>query len=458
MSAFGGTLRHPRLGDEGWAARPLDAIDFEHRPGIPYTGWPFDLQHLDPYYARAQRLCDLGVYPYEPEAWTDVAARRCALPLDGGEVDTTVFQFAQPPFQDALEQFSGSANVQVLLHSRVVGMTTYPNERRVDTVLARRRDGSSFVIRPRIVVLAAGGVENARILLSANGMRGLGNEHDLVGRFFAERLSVHAGHIVTPLPHLIERAAFYDLHHVGRTLIRGALRVTDKIQRHRDLLNCAFFVLPRPEAVTTDAVRSLATLRKAVARKPLLDNSRQHIATVIGGVGDIADLALSRGKGARRRLIIRAQAEQAPNRDSRVTLGSRRDSSGLPVPRITWRMNDSDAASINASLDIVDSALRSSGLGVVQSAMGDEHRRPLMEGNHHHLGTTRMHVDPRNGVVDANCRVHTVANLYVSGSSVFPTYGSSNPTLTIVALAVRLADHLANQFASGADRPGHIRA
>ena len=151
---------------------------------------------------------------------------------------------------------------------------------------------------------------------------------------------------------------------------------------------------------------------------------------------------------ARSVLALRVQAEQAPNPDSRVTLGTRRDRFGLPVARVDWRPAPSDRASIRASQKAVDTALRAAGLGHVEFMLGDEHPPTLLEGNFHHLGTTRMHTDPARGVVDADCRVHGVRNLYVAGSSVFPTYGCSNPTLTVVALALRLADHLKKQLAS----------
>ena len=128
-------------------------------------------------------------------------------------------------------------------------------------------------------------------------------------------------------------------------------------------------------------------------------------------------------------------------------LGTRRDRFGQPVARIDWRPAPSDRASIRASQEAIDEALRAAGLGHVEFMLGDEHPPTLLEGNFHHLGATRMHADPAMGVVDADCRVHGVRNLYVAGSSVFPTYGCSNPTLTVVALALRLADHLKKQLA-----------
>jgi choline dehydrogenase-like flavoprotein len=216
------------------------------------------------------------------------------------------------------------------------------------------------------------------------------------------------------------------------------------VQQERQLLNCAFFLPTRNLSMTAEAVRSAATLVKASRRHPLPVGMVGHLRNVVTGLGDLGVFArdrLRRADHGRSILALRAQGEQAPNPDSRVTLGSRRDRFGLPVARLDWRPGDSDRASIRASQEVIDQVLRAAGLGHVAFMLGDEHPPALLEGNFHHLGATRMHTDPAKGVVDADCRVHGVRNLYVAGSSVFPTYGCSNPTLTVVALALRLADH-----------------
>jgi choline dehydrogenase-like flavoprotein len=228
------------------------------------------------------------------------------------------------------------------------------------------------------------------------------------------------------------------------------LRVRDAVQRERQLLNCAFFLPTLNLSMTAEAVRSAATLVKARRRRPLPAGMVGHLRNVVTGLGDLGVFArdrLRRLDDAGSVLALRAQGEQAPNPDSRVTLGTRRDRFGLPVARIDWRPASSDRASIRASQEVIDEALRAAGLGHVELMLGDERPPALLEGNFHHLGATRMHPDPAMGVVDADCRVHGVRNLYVAGSSVFPTYGCSNPTLTVVALALRLADHLKKQLA-----------
>lgn len=227
--------------------------------------------------------------------------------------------------------------------------------------------------------------------------------------------------------------------------------MTDAAQREGELLNCAFFLLIRDLSFTVEAVQSLATLVKARRRRPLQAELLGHLANIVSGLGDLGAAArahLRRADPAGSVLALRAQAEQAPNPDSRVTLGTRRDRFGLAVAQLDWRPTAADRASIRASQKAVDTALRAAGLGRVEFMLGDEQPPALFEGNFHHLGATRMHTDPAMGVVDADCRVHGVSNLYIAGSSVFPTYGCSNPTLTVVALALRLADHLKKQLAA----------
>lgn len=440
LCAFGGTLRHQNFIDEGgWAARPLDPVDFHERPDVPYSGWPFDREHLNPYYAMAHVASGMDRYDYDPRTWSDDA--NPILDLAGTGVESTMFQFGPAKFHERLVQFRRSQNVQLILRSRVVDMVVDPVSGAVREVEVRRDDGTRMVVRSRVVVLAAGGIENPRMLLVANQGRGLGNEHDLVGRYFSERLSTHTGHIVGASGDLVSRMALYSQHKVDGTVVYGALRLTDMVQRRHGLLNCAFFVLPRPASVTTDAVRSLATVRKLLERRPLRSLPGRHVRNIATGLDDLTGYALNRFRPHETRLIVRAQAEQTPNRESRVSVGPRRDEFGLPMARVTWRVAKSDLDSIKRSLALLNRGLDAAAVGRLELTIRDD-PPPLMEGNHHHMGTTRMHNDPRGGVVDANSRVHSVPNLFVTGSSVFPTYGSSNPTLTIIALATRLADHV----------------
>ena len=457
VRAFGGTSRW-WWPDQTWASRPLDPIDFEARPSVRYSGWPFDRAHLDPFYERAHTVNELGPYDYDPSGWTTACTPE--LPLAGPEIESTMFQHAPGTFDSRYDELVRSDDVTLFLHASVTDLVPNDAYQCVERVEVRRDDGSRFFVRARIVVLAGGGIENPRLLLLGQLARGraLGNDHDLVGRFFAERISAGTGFVVAARPGTVERAGFYEEHAARDTLVQGALRVADKVQRERDLLNVVFFLLARPAPTMSPAIRSIATLAKGIVRRPLLSDLPAHLGNVGAGLGDVAAMVrayLRRGAPVGRVLMMCVQGEQAPNPNSRVTLGWRRDRFGLPVARIDWRPSAGVRESIRASQEVISAGLQAAGLGHVESMLGDEHPPALFEGNFHHLGATRMHEDPRQGVVDANCRVHGVHNLYIAGSSVFPTYGASNPTLTILALALRLADQLKQRLA---EAPGTAKS
>ena len=141
--------------------------------------------------------------------------------------------------------------------------------------------------------------------------------------------------------------------------------------------------------------------------------------------------------------------EQAPNRESRVVLGQDRDRLGCPRVELRWRLSEIDKRTAHRAHEILREELARAGLGRFRSALGEpgDAWPSGLRGARHHMGTTRMHPDPRRGVVDADARVHGIANLYVAGSSVFPTSGAANPTLTIIALALRLAAHVTRRLA-----------
>jgi choline dehydrogenase-like flavoprotein len=449
--AFGGTSCRWELdverGQEGWNTRPLDAVDFEARPEIPHSGWPFRREELEPYYVRAQATSRLGPYLYSPEAWEEgEVARR--LPLDESQVVTSIFLYGRRTFGDYLEELAKADRVSVFLHATAVELVTEEGAREVSRVSVVGGLDHRFSVAAKIYVLAAGGIDNPRLLLVSNGAHaaGLGNENDLVGRFFMERPTVRTGILTPSRPALLERARLYAVHNVRDARVRATLSVSEPVLRKEGLLNSTFFLWPRHRAFASDGIRSLVTLYRALDRRPAPRLLKRHARTVAANLDDVARTAyrdlIKRAARRNEVLLMRAQAEQAPNPDSRVTLDERRDHLGLRQARLDWRLSELDLRSIRRAQDIIDLAFRSAGLGRLEHKLGEEDPPALVAGGYHHMGTTRMHRDPKQGVVDEHCRVHALSNLYIAGSSVFPTSGYANPTLTVVALAVRLADHI----------------
>jgi choline dehydrogenase-like flavoprotein len=445
--------------DEGgrsyiWRSGPLDPVDFESRPGIAHTGWPFSREALIPFYERAQKICQLGPFEYGVEDWEDPEARpRWPLPRD--EFVTNIFQYGSRTFADYLGELARAQNVTTILNSTVCELVTAENPSTISEVTVRAEAGKAFRVKARAYVLAAGGIENARLLLLCNKTHtaGLGNTNDLVGRFFMERLTIRSGVIAPTDSDLFQRSLLYKIQFARGVHSQGVLRLNEKLMRSEGLLNAVMFMLPAHKAFTSEGVRSLVALYRAVRRRPLPGDLLRHAKNVAGDLDDVAltlyRQVIARGSANDEVFILRVQAEQSPNPSSRVTLDDARDAFGLRKARLDWRVTEFDRWSIRRTQEILDRELRRANLGRLERKLGEEDPPALFRGAFHHMGTTRMHREASHGVVDADCRVHGLANLFVAGSSVFPTAGSANPTLTLVALAVRLADHLKDELAAG---------
>jgi choline dehydrogenase-like flavoprotein len=429
---------------DGWAARPLEPLDFEPRPGLPLSGWPFRYHDVEPYYRRAQVVSRLGPFAYDAATWEREGARR--LPL-GDRVETIVLQRGPLTFAHHVGTLAAASNISLVHHATVTRLVTAAGGGRIVEAIARPRSDSTISVGARLYILATGGIENARILLLTNDARpaGLGNGNGLVGRYFMERLSARGGVLMPTDPDLARQAVLYTNHLVDGTRVHGVLTLPADTIRQEQLTNTMLWLKAAPKAFTSEGVRSALTLARGFRRRPYIDGVPGHVRNVIADLGQVASTIWGhRGSVQEQPEVFQVafQAEATPDADSRVTLSPTRDRYGLQRPRLDWRIAEDDFRSIRRTIDLVDARLRETGIGRIIRKFGDERPSAMIVGNFHHLGTTRMATDARCGVVDEHCRVHEAENVYVAGSSVFPTAGFANPTLTIVALAIRLADHL----------------
>ena len=435
---FGGTTGH-----WGGYCAPFDAIDFTKRSWVPHSGWPITRAALDPFYARAQSLVELGPYEYDAAWWSDQDPTRVPFPVDRGVLRHKMWQFSPPTrfgsrYRDAIVQ---APNVHLYTHANVCDITANESVTAVETLEVRQHDGRTLRVRARQVVLACSTMQNVRLLLASNrqAAAGLGNQHDVVGRFFMEHLEMPVGKAVITRPQSMQLYAF----DFGLTKARAELALTDAMQESLGLLNATIALEPAPdvgEAPTTfeaeppEAVEAFrretkdgltAEMRAEAAQAP------PHDAASVARAPYFA-------------LITRQ--EQAPNPASRVTLSDTRDALGVPRARFDWQLTALDKRTMRTTLLTVAKEFGRANIGRVQVRdwlRPDSESWPTqVSGGWHDMGATRMHDDPTQGVVDANCRVHGLANLYIAGAGVFPTAGSANPTLTLLALALRLADHL----------------
>lgn len=437
----------------GWC-RPLDPCDFETRDWIEGSGWPFGASELRPFYARAHEMCGLGDPDYDAASWERRLGNH-RLPVSGDEFLSSVFHVSRVRFGTAFgPTLARAAQIRALLHANALRLVLAPDSERVARVEVGTLNGRRFDVVARTFVLAAGGIENARLLLLSGDSpeRSIGNAHDLVGRCFMEHGFVEAGFLRLADPR--QSLVFYfpqRFRSGGRKhMIRAVLAPTPAVRHRERLLGCAIFFRPWYEADPVfeapevkamlevwDGLRGRAVPGRLAERTARMSRAPRKLLT-----------ALCRRLFARPRpqasWRLRAALECTPDRGNRVTLSGRRDALDRPLPHVRWCLGELDIHSVRRAHQLLDVRVRKDGLGRIEPRLQDDADswRAAVDSGKHHMGTTRMHVDPRRGVVDANSRVHGIANLYVAGGSVFPTAGFANPTLTIVALAARLAAHL----------------
>jgi choline dehydrogenase-like flavoprotein len=313
----------------------------------------------------------------------------------------------------------------------------------------------------KLFILATGGIETPRLLLLSNVTQraGLGNQYDLVGRFFMEHLHFWSGVYLPSHLDLYNSAALYAaIRRVKQVPIIGKLALSEKVLREEKLLNQNIQLIPR--TITTadlyrgpiaKSISSLQALRVALCGGNVPVALGKHLVDVVVGLDDVARATYRKVRRQIARIFpekhipgfrLAHMTEQAPNPNSRVMLATERDCLGQSRVRLNWQLSGIDILSVVRTQQIIDAELRRARLGRLYTQLRDETPPPGLHGGYHHMGTTRMHSDPKQGVVDANCRVHGLSNLFIAGPSVFPTGGYANPTLTIVALAARLADHI----------------
>lgn len=450
LRMLGGSSNH-----WGGNIRPMDALDFEVRDWIPNSGWPFGLEELLPYYKRAASFCGVPNEAFEIES-QEAAVGASPWDFVDDAITTQVFQTVGGEaralgayHEETLENSSG---VTTYLFANVVDITTDDLSSRVRELTIKTLNDKTLKARAKHYVLAAGGIENPRILLLANKTRpaGLGNENDLVGRYFMEHLTSPDFALLFPSdPQLDFR--FYKDYEADWGETWGMLTFSEEIQRQAGLVNARFQAAKITNEfnknIDEPGMQSLAKLVQSGSSGRVPDELEQHLANVIADIDDVAQSGYYRLFHHPDYPLVSIDlvviSEQIPNPDSRVYLSQEKDRFGQNRCVLDWRLTDLDSENLTRISDQIQRQFGRSELGRVRIQLPEGGYKNINPHPHyHHMGTTRMDEDPKRGVVDANCRLHEVSNLYVAGSSVFPTVGNVNPTLTIIALAYRLADHL----------------
>ena len=450
----------------GWC-RPLDPIDFEHRPWVENSGWPFPAEELKLHYRRAHGLCQIAGDSYDPaSAVAEIARPRARLlPFNPEKLETSVYRFSPPTrfgrvYREKLRQ---ARNVRCYLNANVLKIRTGDDARAVSRLEVGCLSGTRFEVAAKLFVLAAGGIENTRLLLLSNDVipDGLGNQHGLVGRFFMEHPHTKRALIATrrSMPSALYGLSFRDAAVLARLSLPVSLRQKEELLNYSCNIHPVYlghdtagWLAFRKLVLSIDAgrrsdpyVRFPPYGRKRLSLREAFDITRQFDRVTIAAM-----LQYFQPNRLIRGFILESKSEQAPNAESRVTLDHARDAFGLNRVKLDWRTLPIDRRTVVRADEIIDEELRRLGIGMLMPLDPAEREcwPANLEGGWHQIGTTRAHADPKHGVVDAQGKVHGMANLFIAGSSIFPTGGAAPPTLTIVALALRLAEHLGHVLTS----------
>jgi len=430
---FGGTTGH-------WAGfcSTFDEIDFEKREWIPHSGWPITLKDLEPYYRKAHKDVELGSYEWDWKYWQKNDPDLKPMMKDESVVWNKLWQFS-PPTRFGTRYRStivNAKNIHLYTYANVTEISTNENVSAINEVTAKNYTGKEHIIKAKHFILACSAIQNARVLLASNRQahKGLGNDNDLVGRYFMEHLEIKSAELWLTKP---DPMKLYSLDY-GKTKARCELAITKDQQEKHKILN---------------GTSSLSPLIIARSTPPMIkiwdtDDPKEDAKNMVDKLGKAGKIAQSaKGGTLLKSYELFTRIEQAPNPDSRVTLESEKDSLGMPRATLHWVLTPLEKHSIRKIYKLIGQQAGVAGIGRVKllNYLIDENDTSWPDftgGGWHHMGTTRMSTDPKYGVVDANCKVHGIANLHIAGSSCYVTAGATNPTLTLIALSLRLSDQM----------------
>lgn len=449
---FGGT-------STTWSGRvaTFSDIDFEERPWVPDSGWPFARSELKPYFERSLPYLGIAIADnanQPPEAFSG----GCASGVDPRYLIDYVWSYSRDTVNPrdfarfGPRALTGRFNgVRAFVNATVTHIDTTPEGDLVTGLEVTGADALRRRVEARYTILAAGGIENARLLLASNRQLpgGVGNSADVVGRYLADHPRGPVGYFAEPGYREIQRrfGNQYAVVNDRQVTLTVGLALSPHVQRTEELLNCSMWV--SGVLAIDDPLGSLSRLTR------MRGGTRADVAHVVRGAGLI-------GAGAKRYLIDRrsplrrlqdlsleAMVEQQPDRNSRVTLSSQVDALGIPLSKLDWRINTMEARTVRRAAQLFASEMTRLGAPrPIFAEMMIDHSLPLkLPDVAHPSGTTRMSSVPRTGVVDEKCAVHGVEGLFIAGSSTFPTNSHANPTQMIVAMAIRLADEVKRRLA-----------
>lgn len=429
---FGGASGH-----WGGMCSTFDEIDFKKRDWVDHSGWPINRADIDPYYKRAHPVLDLGPYEYDLSYWRNKYPSFIPFPLDENIIWSKMWQFSPPTrFGEKYKNAIVNApNVELYTYANVTLVRANDSVSSITGLVVKNYSGKQHTVKAKYFILACCAIQNARLLLASNEQApaGLGNDYDLVGRYFMEHPELKTGELWLAHSNPIE------LYIKSELRVRAELAVSAKMQKALRMLNGTASLMPI--SISRKMQPAVKTWQDKDPRKSLHSFNEDY------GKAYRKNLYQYFSSGNAYCYGLYTRIEQAPNPSSRVVLSVEKDELGVPRANLHWAMTALDKWTIRKVNELIGQQVGTTGIGRVKLAEflqddNDESMPSFTSGGWHHMGTTRMSDDPHTGVVNANCRVHGISNLFSAGSSCYPTGGAVNPTLTLVALSLRLSDHL----------------
>lgn len=435
---FGGSSMH-----WGGMCSTFDDIDFEVRDWVEHSGWPIKKDAIAAFYPAAHNILDLGIYEWDVNYWMKQDPKCIPLPLDPKIVWNKMWHFSPPTrfgtkYRDVIVN---AKNIHLYTYANVVDIKATDNISSINSVTVKNYAGKEHTVKAKYFILACCAIQNSRLLLASNKQApaGLGNDNDLVGRYFMEHPELKTGELWL---NYSDELKLYQFEKV-----RAEIAVFPEVQKELKILNGTISLNPLPLARKVQS--NVRTWNEEDPRKSLKKNQNDY--------GDaykksFFQRVIDRFSPKKEEKIFQSfelytRIEQAPNPSSRVELSNEKDSLGVPRANLRWAMLPIDKRTVRKLNELIGQLVGAAGIGRVKlyDFLLDENDTSMPDftsGGWHHMGTTRISEDPKKGVVDANCKMHGIDNLYIAGSSCFTTGGAINPTLTVVAISLRLSDHI----------------
>lgn len=447
LRLFGGTSNH-------WTGsnQMLESMDFKYRDWIKYSGWPISLEDIRPYYKKAFEINEIPSLiddlPYIDKQ-DNFLKSKILLENKLKEDISLITNYINPlRFSEKYEkEFKNDKNLKTIIHCTANKITT-DDDNNIKSIEAITIKKKKVIIKAKYYVLAMGGIENARfLLLNLNNIPyNTFNNHPIIGSFFQEHYGFTAG---TLLLH-DEMAKYlrykYNANFNNKLETESYFIPSEKTQYNQEILNCriTFYEKQWNSLFALDAIKNKSSYKD-------IYNSLTNLLNSMEGPIEWTKKTKTKNIILNKPQRVYIGMEQAPNPSSRVLLGNALDKFGQRKASLDWNLNETDELSIRKTITWLSQIVGVHGIGRLQ--IGEvfnnikwKKKNSPIAGAYHHMGTTRMGINVNESVVDKDCKYHQLNNLYIAGSSIFPTTGSTNPTLTIVALALRLAETLKNKM------------